>query len=90
MLNRAMPFEDKHIKQLYQAQINRNWKFRSRYVDSISDNCKRLVTTMLDPNHQKRIKIDHIVNSEWVAMDSRLLGKTSENHKDNFLALSVT
>ncbi|XP_026747364.1 testis-specific serine/threonine-protein kinase 1-like isoform X1 [Trichoplusia ni] len=78
MLNRAMPFEDKHIKQLYQAQINRNWKFRSRYVDALSDNCKRLVTLMLEPNFQNRIKIDHIINSEWIAMDSRLLEWTPQ------------
>lgn len=74
MLNRAMPFEDKHIKQLYQAQINRNWKFRSRYVDSLSENCKRLVTLMLEPNYRARLKIDQIINGEWIAMDSRLLG----------------
>lgn len=75
MLNRAMPFEDKHIKQLYQAQINRSWKFRSRYVDTLSEHCKRLVTLMLEPNHQNRIKIDQTINSEWIAMDSRLLGR---------------
>ncbi|XP_047546044.1 testis-specific serine/threonine-protein kinase 1-like [Vanessa atalanta] len=73
MLNRAMPFEDKHIKQLYQAQINKNWRFRSRFIDTLSDNCKRLVTLMLEPNYRNRIKIDSILNSEWIAMDSRLL-----------------
>ncbi|XP_026326938.1 testis-specific serine/threonine-protein kinase 1-like isoform X1 [Hyposmocoma kahamanoa] len=78
MLNRAMPFEDKHIKQLYQAQINRNWKFRSRYVDSLSESCKLLVTLMLEPNHQNRIKIDQTINSEWIAMDSRLLEWTPQ------------
>ncbi|XP_059062010.1 testis-specific serine/threonine-protein kinase 1-like isoform X3 [Achroia grisella] len=78
MLNRAMPFEDKHIKQLYQAQISRNWKFRSRYVDSTSDNCKRLLMQMLEPHHQNRIKIDQIINSEWIAMDSRLLEWTQQ------------
>ncbi|XP_064074414.1 uncharacterized protein LOC113397519 [Vanessa tameamea] len=73
MLNRAMPFEDKHIKQLYQAQINKNWRFRSRFIDTLSDNCKRLVTLMLEPNYRNRIKIESILNSEWIAMDSRLL-----------------
>ncbi|XP_062527943.1 testis-specific serine/threonine-protein kinase 1-like [Bombyx mori] len=78
MLNRAMPFEDKHIKQLHQAQINKNWKFRSRYIDTISDNCKRLIGLMLEPNHQNRLKIYDIVNSEWIAMDSRLLEWTPQ------------
>lgn len=75
MLNRAMPFEDKHIKQLYQAQVNRSWKFRSRYIDTLSDNCKRLITFMLEPNFQNRIKVEQVISSEWIAMDSRLLGK---------------
>lgn len=74
MLNRAMPFEDKHIKQLHSAQLARNWKFRSRYVDTLSENCKRLVTCMLEPNLANRLNIDQVINSEWVAMDSRLLG----------------
>ncbi|XP_052758264.1 testis-specific serine/threonine-protein kinase 1-like isoform X5 [Galleria mellonella] len=78
MLNRAMPFEDKHIKRLYQAQINRNWKFRSRYIDSISENCKRLIMQMLEPHYQNRIKIEQIINSEWIAMDSRLLEWTQQ------------
>lgn len=74
MLNRAMPFEDKHIKQLHNAQINKNWRFRSRYTDTLSANCKRLVAQMLEPNCQRRLKIDSVINSEWIAMDSRLLG----------------
>nr|XP_053600476.1 testis-specific serine/threonine-protein kinase 1-like isoform X1 [Plodia interpunctella] len=78
MLNRAMPFEDKHIKQLYQAQVNKNWKFRSRYIDTISENCKRLVVRMLEPNHLNRIKVDQLINSEWIAMDSRLLEWTPQ------------
>lgn len=90
MLNRAMPFEDKHIKQLYQAQINRNWKFRSRYVDSLSESCKLLVTLMLEPNHQNRIKIDQTINSEWIAMDSRLLGKRVNIYLLFFIFISVT
>ncbi|XP_022119324.1 testis-specific serine/threonine-protein kinase 1-like isoform X2 [Pieris rapae] len=73
MLNRAMPFEDKHIKQLYQAQINKSWRFRSRYKESLSENCKRLVNLMLEPNYRNRIKVDNIINGAWIAMDSRLL-----------------
>lgn len=74
MLNRAMPFEDKHLKQLYQAQINRNWKFRSRCIEFVSENCKRVITSMLEPDCQRRIRVEQIINSEWIAMDSRLLG----------------
>lgn len=86
MLNRAMPFEDKHIKQLHQAQINKNWRFRNRYVDVLSDNCKRLVARMLEPNYQARIKIEQIIKSEWIAMDSRLVGKLSDYQAFNRLA----
>ncbi|KAL4714420.1 hypothetical protein ACJJTC_017715 [Scirpophaga incertulas] len=78
ILNRAMPFEDKHIKQLYQAQINKNWRFHSRFANIVSENCKRLVSSMLNPTYQKRIKIEEVINSEWIAMDSRLLEWTPQ------------
>ncbi|GBP56934.1 hypothetical protein EVAR_33991_1 [Eumeta japonica] len=72
MLNRAMPFQDKHITQLYQAQINKNWNFRPRCVDVLSDNCKMIVTQMLDPNFRTRIKTHQIITSAWISMDPRL------------------
>ncbi|XP_063375231.1 uncharacterized protein LOC134662838 [Cydia amplana] len=78
MLNRAMPFEDKNMKQLYQAQVNKNWKFRTRCLNVLSDNCKRVVARMLEPNYQQRVKVDDVINGEWVAMDSRLLEWTAQ------------
>ncbi|KPJ12525.1 hypothetical protein RR48_06665 [Papilio machaon] len=33
---------------------------------------------MLEPNYQNRIKVDQIISSEWIAMDSRLLEWTPQ------------
>lgn len=30
MLNKGMPFDDSSLKKLYEAQITRDWKFRSK------------------------------------------------------------
>lgn len=78
MLNKSMPFQEKQIKELYQSQMNRNWKFRSKYDSNLSENCKNLVTQMLEPIHDYRLKIEQIILSDWIAMDPRLKDWTQQ------------
>ncbi|KZC08871.1 Testis-specific serine/threonine-protein kinase 1 [Dufourea novaeangliae] len=73
LLNKAMPFDDTDIKRLYVQQKNRKWKFRSKVVTNLSEQVKHLITSILEPDPGKRLKLDQIINSEWVAMDPRLL-----------------
>ncbi|XP_012144742.1 testis-specific serine/threonine-protein kinase 6 isoform X3 [Megachile rotundata] len=73
LLNKAMPFDDTDIKSLYEQQTNRKWKFRSKVINSLSDHVKKLVTHLLEPNPHKRWKLNQIINSDWIAMDPRLL-----------------
>ncbi|XP_076683702.1 testis-specific serine/threonine-protein kinase 6 [Andrena cerasifolii] len=73
LLNKAMPFDDTDIKRLYEQQTNRKWKFRSKVAGSLSENVKRLVSKLLDPDPPKRWKLEQIIKSEWIAMDPRLL-----------------
>ncbi|GLH01956.1 Protein of unknown function, partial [Gryllus bimaculatus] len=37
MLNKAMPFDDTNIKRLHEQQMNRRWKFRSKVIDTLSE-----------------------------------------------------
>lgn len=60
MINKAMPFDDTNVKRLYDQQTNRRWKFRSKVVDKISDELKGLVTHMLEPDVNKRIRIGQV------------------------------
>ncbi|GLH01955.1 Uncharacterized protein GBIM_08011 [Gryllus bimaculatus] len=77
MLNKAMPFDDTNIKRLHEQQMNRRWKFRSKVIDTLSEQVKKLVTNLLEPDVTKRWRMDQVLNSEWVAMDPRLLALTA-------------
>ncbi|PSN41587.1 Testis-specific serine/threonine-protein kinase 1 [Blattella germanica] len=58
MLNKAMPFDDTNIKRLYEQQTSRRWKFRAKVVDILSDQLKKLVQNMLEPDIIKRWRMD--------------------------------
>lgn len=73
LLNKSMPFDDTDIKRLYEQQTNRKWKFRSKIAETLSEQVKKLVTRLLEPDVSKRWKLDQILHSEWIAMDPRLL-----------------
>lgn len=73
LLNKAMPFDEDNIKRLYELQIARKWKFRSKVKDNVTDVVKKLVNNMLEPDVSKRWRLDQIVHSDWIAMDPRLM-----------------
>ena len=73
LLNKSMPFDDTDIKRLYEQQTNRKWKFRSKSAAVLSEQVKKLVSHLLEPDVSKRWKLEQIINSEWIAMDPRLL-----------------
>lgn len=72
MLNKAMPFDDTNIKRLYEQQTNQRWKFRAKVADILSDQVKKLIHHILEPDVTKRFRIEQILNSDWIAMDPRL------------------
>lgn len=74
MLNKAMPFgEEKKIRKLLDMQLARQWRFRSKVIDVLSDEVKKLTECLLEPDISKRWKIEEIVCCDWIAMDPRLL-----------------
>lgn len=73
MLNKAMPFDDANIKRLYEQQMSKRWRFRAKVVEILSDQVKKLTTHLLEPDVQKRWRVEQILTSEWLAMDPRLM-----------------
>lgn len=73
MLNKAMPFDDTNIKRLYEQQTSRRWRFRAKVVETLSEQVKKMMTHLLEPDIAKRWRVDQILNSEWLAMDPRLM-----------------
>ncbi|XP_076300085.1 testis-specific serine/threonine-protein kinase 6 [Lasioglossum baleicum] len=80
LLNKAMPFDDTDIKRLYVQQRNRKWKFRTKVASLLSEQVKKLITNILEPDPLKRLRLDQIINSDWVAMDPRLMTLTPAEH----------
>ncbi|KAI4462600.1 serine/threonine kinase [Holotrichia oblita] len=76
MLNKAMPFDDGNIKRLYEQQTNKRWRFRAKVIDLLSEQVKKLTTHLLEPDINKRWKVEQVLNSDWIAMDARLLELT--------------
>ncbi|XP_012532700.1 testis-specific serine/threonine-protein kinase 1 isoform X3 [Monomorium pharaonis] len=73
LLNKAMPFDEDNIKRLYELQVARKWKFRSKVTGSLTDHVKKLVSSLLEPDVSRRWRLDQIVRGEWIAMDPRLV-----------------
>ncbi|KAL0105371.1 hypothetical protein PUN28_016791 [Cardiocondyla obscurior] len=73
LLNKSMPFDEDNIKRLYELQITRKWKFRSKVRDSLTDHVKKFVNNLLEPDVSKRWRLNQIMQNDWIAMDSRLL-----------------
>ncbi|XP_015113422.1 testis-specific serine/threonine-protein kinase 2-like [Diachasma alloeum] len=76
ILNKAMPFDEPNLKKLYEIQTNRRWKFRKKVADSLSEQVKKLVTNLLEPEVTKRWTADQIIHDSWIAMDPRLVVMT--------------
>ncbi|CAH1118877.1 unnamed protein product [Phaedon cochleariae] len=76
MVNKAMPFEDKNVKNLVDQQLNKKWKFRAKVVDYLSPEIKTLTEHLLEPDPLKRWLTDQAIDSDWIRLDPRLISLT--------------
>nr|CAD7429906.1 unnamed protein product [Timema monikensis] len=73
-LNCAMPFRKfSQIKKMYEAQMSYDWAFRSKISDELSSQVKSLVKKLLEPDLNKRLGVQQILNSKWIAMNPKCL-----------------
>lgn len=66
MLNASMPFDDSNLRKLLRDQTSKNWMFRARVRDTVSPLAKTLVRQILEPDLTKRLRLDSLINHEWV------------------------
>ena len=66
MLNACMPFDDSNLRKLLKDQMNRNWVFRSRVRDTVSQAAKNLVKHILEPDVMSRLTLDRVIAHEWL------------------------
>lgn len=79
ILNKSMPFDEDNSKALYLAQTKKRWKFRSKVEGKLSQECKETIRKMMEPDLSRRLTIDELVGSDWIAMDMRLRSKLFKN-----------
>lgn len=77
MLNKAMPFDDSNVKRLYELQVKKKWKFRSKIERDLSLQVKTLLQRILEPDITKRWTLEQILTSDWIKMDPMLLEMNS-------------
>lgn len=75
MLNKSMPFDDTRMRKLYEQQMGKKYRFRSRVASILSLECKTVVKHLLEPDSGLRYTATQLLSSEWIAMDSRLTSK---------------
>ena len=68
-----MPFDAPNMHRICELQMNRRWKFRSKIAQTLSENVKKLVTNLLEPDVSKRWRMDQVIHSDWISMDPRLV-----------------
>lgn len=61
-----MPFDDSNLRKLLKDQTTRNWTFRSRVRDSVSQSAKSLVKHILEPDITLRLTLERVIAHEWV------------------------
>lgn len=66
MLNASMPFDDANLKQLLQDQLRKNWVFRGKLRDVLSEGAKTIIQRMLEPDLTVRYNLDMILSHYWV------------------------
>ncbi|CAG0886441.1 unnamed protein product [Cyprideis torosa] len=71
----TFPFDSGNLKKMLRAQEKREWDFRSRVKPNLSEEIKDIVSRLLEPIVQKRIKIDEVMDHDWLtdAMLRRLI-----------------
>jgi serine kinase len=66
MLNDGLPFKFHEITVMLQSQLTKDWKFKSRVANQVSDVAKDLVSRMLDPDVKARITTVEIIGHPWI------------------------
>lgn len=66
MLNDGLPFKFNDIPYMLKCQLTKNWKFKNRVVNKLSDEVKDLVKQMLEPDVKLRIDASGILQHPWI------------------------
>lgn len=66
MLCGTLPFDDGNVTRMVQKQLFRDFTFSTSVKDKLSEEVKRFVAEILEPNTNERPSIDQLLSSDWV------------------------
>lgn len=66
MLNASMPFDDADLRKLLRDQMAKRWNFRPRVRETVSQGAREMVSRILEPDIERRIKLDSALNHNWM------------------------
>ncbi|KAF7488417.1 Testis-specific serine/threonine-protein kinase 3 [Sarcoptes scabiei] len=65
MLNDTLPFIGQDDQETLQKQLNRDWKFRTKYERFIGEDLKQIIRSMLEPDIYMRIRINELIQLKF-------------------------
>jgi len=77
-----MPFDDSNIRKLVQYQLEKKIHF-SRYK-ILSNECKQLILSLLEPNIKLRLTIFQIKNHDWIKGNISSINNSLLNNRINY------
>ena len=67
MLNNVMPFNEDDDKTRLNEQLAKKWSFSKHMSESPSEHLKSIMHQMLEPDTEKRIKMNKLIEHPWIA-----------------------
>lgn len=62
----TMPYDDSNVRKMLKEQLSRKLRFPPQAAQNLSDECKDLIHKLIEPNANRRYKIDQILCHPWL------------------------
>lgn len=66
MVNASLPFDDNNIMKLLKDQKTKKICFRTNVENTISSDCKLVITSLLDPDVTSRWDLENLLKCNWL------------------------
>lgn len=76
MVSGTMPFDDTNMNKMVHRQVRGKLKYPPKVDGTVHPDCKTLISQLLEPQIGKRLSIDGILQSPWLAADSTSVSLT--------------
>lgn len=64
IVSAGLPFSEMNVPKMVRSQLKKDFGF----AVEVSEECKLLISSMLEPSVEKRASLEEVLNSEWLKM----------------------